>query len=91
MHFLDISNRLCSLFGGPGTHVDVGAMFYQVGYGIVAPVVWSVQLFEIYGERKDLHAGIPTCDYEYFALENGESVGMESHVESEYLSWCVKV
>lgn len=66
-------------------------MFCQVRYGIVASVVWSAQLFGLYGEREDLHAGISTCDYEYFALENGESVGMESHVESEYLSRCVKV
>ena len=38
------------------------------------------------GEGGDLHAGIPTCDYEYFALEIGESVGMEIHVQNEYLS-----
>ena len=43
------------------------------------------------GERGDLQAGISTCDYEYFALEIGESVGMESHVQNEKLSQCVKV
>ena len=42
-------------------------------------------------ERGDLQAGIPTCDYEYFALEIGESVGMESHVQNENLGQCVRV
>lgn len=42
------------------------------------------------GEREDLHAGIPTCDYEYFALKIWESVGTESHVQNQNLSQCVK-
>ena len=40
-----------------------------------------------WGKSGDLHAGISTCDYEYFALEVGESVGMESHVQNEYCTW----
>jgi hypothetical protein len=39
--------------------------------------------FVVRGERGDLHARIPTCDYEYFAIEVGQSVGMKSHVLNE--------
>jgi hypothetical protein len=41
------------------------------------------------GERGGLHAGIPTCDYKYFALEVRERVRMESHVQNKYLDQCV--
>lgn len=41
------------------------------------------------GEREDLHAGIPSCDYEYLTLEIGETVGMESHVEKGCLGQCI--
>jgi len=37
-------------------------------------------------ERGDLHAGISTCDYKYFTLEIGESVGMELHVQYKYVN-----
>ena len=40
-------------------------------------------------ESGDLQAGISTCDYKHFALEIGESVRMESHVQNEDLSQCV--
>jgi hypothetical protein len=40
---------------------------------------------EVRGEREDLHARIPTGDYEYLALEIGESVGMESHTKKQYV------
>lgn len=48
-------------------------------------MVRSANLLEGRGDRGDLHAGIPTCDYENFAIKIWESVGMETHVESEYL------
>jgi hypothetical protein len=38
------------------------------------------------GASENLHAGIATCDYKYFALDIGESVRMESHVENKCLS-----
>ena len=75
----------------------MGAVFCEAGYGVVASVVWEDQRFRLRGERgegremEDLHARIPTCDYEYVALEIRESVGMESHVQNEYLSRFVKV
>jgi hypothetical protein len=37
-------------------------------------------------EARNLHAGISTCDYEYFTVEIGESVRMESHIQNEYSS-----
>jgi hypothetical protein len=64
-----------------------------VGYGVVASVVGEINGlgFVVSRERRDLHAGIPTRNYEYFVPEIGESVGMESHVQNEYLSQCVMV
>jgi hypothetical protein len=47
--------------------------------------------FVVRGERRDLHAGIPTRDDEYFAREIGERAGMESHIQDKYLSQCVKI
>lgn len=56
-------------------------------YGVVASgLVRSATYFEVRGERGDLHAGIPACDYEDFAIEIRESVRMEGHVQNEYLS-----
>jgi hypothetical protein len=58
-------------------------MLCQVSYRVIASVVCLNQQFRLCDEKResvDLHAGIPTCDYEYFALEIGKSVRMESHV-----------
>ena len=62
-----------------------------MGYGAVAAVVVRLEIWNGVDGRRDLHAGIPTCDYDYFALEVRESVGVESHDQNEYGSQSVLV
>lgn len=60
-------------------------------YCVEAAVVrWISQRFGLYGDRgngdMDLHAGVSTCDYEYFPREIGEGIGMKSHLEMRWNS-----
>jgi hypothetical protein len=52
-----------------------------MGYGVVASVIYRDERLEEVRERGELHAGISTYNYEYLALEIGESVGIESHIQ----------